>query len=710
MVEFGSGYLMPMDREYGHHAHAHDHSHDHASPSRNSTNDVGVGIKDLGMSLAVGPVPHVPAIGAKLRSGMKTLEIGFMGSGKGTGQSQTPEYYGKAQRQALVEIGTANEVSFTTHASFGVQGLAGADQRGNFSKAQKEMALQEIRRAIEFAGDVAKGGPVVVHTGEFHRPITGAEWNQQGEYAGRFRMFEKELEQETFGVVDRRLGNVLIEAHKNKKVSKPVWLTAKTGQEFEDIGGKKKTAREGEIVYIDYLGKQVQRNQRVPVFDKDNAEFVIKQYDWKELGDQAKEMEVEAREEWRRWKQASSEEKEKIKEKSMWLRFLRDDITDPKEIKIRTEEAYVIASLETNAGNARGWAYNYSRDFDEHVETTKKLRKALEYYEKLEKATDPEEKWRLQRQVGDSLGGLIPPDTKSPTEIIKRQLATVESHIKQAQESAASQFAQAHEQMETIKYIQSAETYALEQAYDSYAQAGISAMRQSDKIQRKGDLRKPIAVAMENLFPESYGAHPDELMSLVLKSREKMELILQEKYKMSKEEAKKRALNHITATIDLGHVNMWRKYWSGDSKKTIEQNDKEFDEWVVKKMAEMAKKNVVGHVHLDDNFGYHDDHLAPGEGNAPIVAMVKALKDNGYKGELIVEPGADWTTDLSGFHSVMKTWRLFDSPVYGAGSAMRGRGWSDAGGYVGMAQPAYFIFGAYSPSEDWTLWSGVPLE
>src|SRR3989344_111782 len=637
MVEFGTGYQMPMDREYGQHAHAHDHSH---SPSNNSTNDVGVGIKDFGMSLALGPVPNVQAVGAKLRAGMKTMEIGFTGSGKGTGQSQTPEYYGKAQRKALEEIGRANEVNFTTHASFGVQGLAGADQRGNFSKTAKEFALQEIRRAIEFAGDVAKGGPVVVHTGEFHRPISGADWNQEGEYAGRFRMHEKEKEQETFGVVDKRLGNLIVETHKNKPVSKPVWLTAKPGEEFVDFDGKKKSAPKGESVYVDYLGKRVHRYERVPVFDKEKGEFLTNQYNWKEMGDQAKEMEMEAREEWQNWKKATLQEKEKIEE-------------EPNE----------------------------------------------------------EERWKLKRQAEGLAGGLVPGDAKFPSEIIKRQLSYEESNIKQAQESAASQFAQAAEQLETIKHIQSAETYALEQAYDSYAQAGISAMRQSQKMKEKGELRKPITVAMENLFPESYGAHPDELMKLVLESRKRMQEVLQEKYRMTKDEAATKAQQHITATIDTGHVNMWRKYWVGDPKKTIDQNDKEFDVWVIKKMAEMAQKKVVGHVHLDDNFGYHDDHLAPGEGNTPIVAMIKALKDNGYKGELIVEPGADWTTDVSGFSSVMKTWKLFDSPVYGVGAGMRGRGWGSLGeGYLGVAHPPYFVFGQYSPSEEWTLWSGVPLE
>src|SRR3989344_6065423 len=108
---------------------------------------------------------------------------------------------------------------------------------------------------------------------------------------------------------------------------------------------------------------------------------------------------MEARKEWQNWKKATPQEKEKIKEKSMWVRFLRDDIDPEKEIKIRPEEAYVIAALETQVGNARGYAFNYSRDFDEHVESLKKLRKALEYYKKIEQETDPEERWKLQRQV-----------------------------------------------------------------------------------------------------------------------------------------------------------------------------------------------------------------------------------------------------------------------------------------------------------------------
>ena len=35
---------------------------------------------------------------------------------------------------------------------------------------------------------------------------------------------------------------------------------------------------------------------------------------------------------------------------------------------------------------------------------------------------------------------------------------------------------------------------------------------------------------------------------------------------MSEQQAKKEAGEHITATFDTGHLNMWRKFWKGDEK------------------------------------------------------------------------------------------------------------------------------------------------
>jgi sugar phosphate isomerase/epimerase len=713
-----------MEREFHEHGHGHDHGN-HGFPSSDNAGNVGITIGDLGMSLAMGPVPNVAAVGAKLRGGTKVMEIGFFGMGKGSGQGHTPEMYGEKQRTALVEIGRANKVDFTTHTSVGVYGLAGMDQQGNFSKSQKNFSLTEIKRAIEFASDVGQGGPVVVHTGEFQRPVVDAEWNEHKDdpYYKKFKMHPDEEGRTSYRVVDTRTGAVIQEARKNRSVSKPVWNMAKEGQEYIDFDGTKKVAtgrekEEGQRVYIDYFGNRLKADQRVPEFDYKAGHFKIEQMDWRKMEEEAQEMTKRAREEWKKWKSGKLTDQQK--KESLWReRVFKDTIKDEKQIEVKPEEAYIISTLETNAANSRGWSLQYGGNFEEYVESLKKLKKAKELYVKIEKeTTDPEQKELLKHQVNSLAGGLVPPESKFPTEIIDKQIKELERHITQAREAASSQWAQSEEAMEQIRHVQSAESYALNEAYDAYAMAAMTAMKHTENLEKQGKLKKPIAIALENLFPESYGAHPDELIKLVHGSRERMVQVLKNQYPgISDKEAWKRAETHITATFDTGHLNMWRKYWVGDDKKSIQQNNDDFNKWMLKKIEEMVDKNIMGHVHIDDNQGYQDEHLAPGEGNTPIKEMVELLKRKGYKGELIIEPGADYYTDLSGFHSVMKTWRYMDLPVYGRGSGVgggggrRGRSWGQVGyGYFGQTVPPYFTVGAYVPSEDWSLWSGVPLE
>ncbi|HLD72630.1 MAG TPA: TIM barrel protein [Candidatus Nanoarchaeia archaeon] len=698
MVTFGSGYYMPMDREY---------ANSSPRPNNESTNDVGVGIGDIGMSLGLGPVPNVQAIASKIRAGAKTTELTFMGAGKGSAQGHTPEYYGKLQRQALLEMQKANEYNFTTHATVGVYGLAGMDQQGNFSKQNKETALNEIQRAIHFAADVAQGGPVVVHTGEFYRPLVDADWNE----GNKFKMYAGEEERASFRVVDSRTGGVIQEARKNRKVARPIWNTAEQGIEFTDFDGKKRTANsefdeKGRLIYLDPFGNRIHDEHRVPQFDSEKGQFKIQQMGWDELEKESKQMTLRAKEVWKDWKAGKLSEDEF--QKSYWVRFKEANSED--EIKIKPEEAYIISTLETNAANSRGWAYYYGADFDERVDNIKKLRKAQDFYQKIEEATDEEEKWRLKRDAGRQFGDLVPPESKFPTEIIKRLLRAEEAHLKQNQEGSASQWAQAAEAEETIRHVESAEHYALKEAFDAYARAGISAMEQSKRLEKEGKLKKPVAVAMENLFPESFGSHPDELITLVEGGRKKMADFLVQRG-MSNSEAEKKAKDHITATFDTGHLNMWRKYWQGDPSKGIEENDTNFNKWMLGKVEELAQRGVVSHLHLVDNYGYQDDHLAPGQGNTPVKEIVEIFKKHGYKGEMIVEPGADYSTDVSGFHSVMKTWGMFGSSVYGSPGAAPRKGWGEVQyGFFGQNEPPYFTFAPYSPSEEWTLWSGVPLE
>jgi sugar phosphate isomerase/epimerase len=699
MVQFGTGYFHPMDRDYG-----------SSSTADNSTNDVGVGIKDIGFSVPFGiAASNVPGVASKIRTGARVLELQFPGASRSQRGAQTPGVYGKLQRQALEEMSRSTGVDFTTHGSFSVMGLAGMDQQGNFSRAAKQMGVDEIKRAIEFAADVARGGNVTIHTGEFQRPISTAPWNTKGKWTDKFKRYGKEEEEAPLTVIDDRTGHVMIRTLRNKKVPRPIWNTAEPGEEYIDFDNKRKIAKKDEIVYIDYEGKRVPRAERVPKFDKEHGEFLTKMYSWEDFERDAEEMTREARKFWRE----NKNNPEKWKD-SPWARF--QHATSENEIEIRPEEAYAIATLETNAAQARGWAYHYQEGFEKDLERIAKLRKAREIYKKIEDAaTTEEEKFLLRQQIEDpELRGLIPPDTKMPLELIDERIRDIDRRMKQRQEGASGQWAQVKENEEMMRHAQSSESYALKESYDAYAQAGISAMERSNQLEKKGELKQPIFVAMEHIFPESYGGHPDELIDLVEGSRKRMAELLMQQKGYNEEQARKEAEEHIKGHLDTGHLNIWRKYWQGDPKKTPEENDKEFTAWMLEKIEEMAKKNIIGSVHLNDNWGYNDEHLSPGEGNAHVKEMVEILKKHGFKGPLVVEPGADATTDLSDFHGLMKTWRLFGSSIYGVGIGRppaRSRKWGDVQyGYFGRMESPYFVFGPYSPSEDWTLWSGVPLE
>src|SRR3989344_935084 len=260
MVEFNTGYVMSMDRDYGE-SHIAD----------NSTNDAGITpIRDIGFSVPFGiATPNVQGIAAKIRTGTRIMELQFPGAGRAQRGAQTPGVYGQLQRQALEELSRANKVDFTTHASFSVMGLAGMDQQGNFSKQNKKFGVDEIKRAIEFAADVARGGNVTVHTGEFQRPISEEPWAKDPE-TGKimFRNYAEEPERATFRVVDERTGQIVAQARKNQHIARPVWLTAKTGEKYYDEEGNEHTAQEGEKIYVDYEKNAVKDLiDRVPEYD-----------------------------------------------------------------------------------------------------------------------------------------------------------------------------------------------------------------------------------------------------------------------------------------------------------------------------------------------------------------------------------------------------------------------------------------------------------
>ncbi len=697
---------------------------------------VDLGIQDIGMSAPLGiSAGNVQGIYSKIRMGTGNIELAFPGAIRGQRQAHTPGMYGEDQRQAIREMGAINEVKFTTHASYGIYGLAGftGDNPYNvwFQREQRKQAVDEIKRAIEFARDTAGGGSVVVHTGEVDRPLTEQPWNYGPDGKPLFKGYEEEAETTRMRVVDERSGQVH-QVRKNQRVARPKWLTAGLheqggNRQGVDINGNPTYI--GKDDYVDYMGRKIPEDSwfdpekgRVPVYNKDSGRFENELYSWNEI-----EQETQRRNDWL------------AKQKGLTI-----DQLSPEE-KFTPEEIYLRSTMETNEGHSRGWALSYAQHTADELKQLSGLRKAMEYYKRIESQVPEDEAWRIMKNDPifrtQALNELIPAKPRKPTEILSEAIRATERGLEFSRQASASQQLQAEDSAETQRYLVSADKYAVREATKSYAEAAIHAMDCTKNP------KNPLVITMENIFPERYGGHPEELRHLIYKSRDEMVRRLSSRtiedpagrrytkeeaeqlgnpnlfgkirqidnpyYRgMNPEEAREKAETHIKATLDTGHLNTWRKFWQDDNNKSPQENDQAFQKWMLGQVEQLAKEKLIGNVHLTDNFGYQDDHLAPGQGSTPNKEIVRILQKHGYNKAWTVEPGADASTDQSDFHGLMKTWRHFGSSIYGSGMRIGApQTWTDVHySYFGQGQPPYYVFGSYSPSNEWTLWSAMPME
>lgn len=686
---------------------------------------VDLGVKDIGMSVPMGiSAANVAGIYSKIRMGTGNIEIQFPGYRTGSRNAQTPEMLGEDQRQAIRELSLANEVKFTTHASFQLMGMMGRDERGNFSVYNATQDLFELKRAIDFQADLG-GGSVVIHSGEFERPITDmyiddetGRTNLGRDASGRL-MFRQAHTQEVdarFELLDDRTSARIETVQKNKLVAHPEWRKAKQDGWGVNQEGSRVFIRRGD--YIDYEDKKIADpydplKGRVPDFDPVTKHFKVRLKSFEDFRKEAEDYNQYFRQKYGR-------------EPSYYE-------------KMYPEEAYVRATLDSQEGIARGWSVYYSIDTQKRIEALKKLEEAKKYYEQIDKSLPDDEKWKIlreDRELYSMTSGFASPEMKHPLELIQKSVDDTRRMLEYARTAASGQAQQAEDTFETKQHIITPIKKLEKDGIRFYAEAGVHALRKTS------DSDNPVTIAIEHIFPEKFGGHLEELKWIIKKSRERMvELLTEPEINygvslaptkitpeqlrkgikqpnpyytgISRDEAEKLAERHIKATIDTGHINMWRKYWQDDPRKTREQNEDSFRKWVLDNVESLAKEKMVGNVHLADNYGYHDDHLAPGQGNSPVREIMSILKKYGYDKAVTVEPGADASTDLSDFHGLMKTWKFFGSPVYGMG--FRGIGvpqtWTDVHySFFGQNKPPYYVFGAYAPSNDWTLWSAVPLE
>jgi len=693
----------PMDRDY------------HASPqgylgefdqSNNPNIEGQISATELGMS-----VPEGQKFGTLIQTSQNAVKLGAgkieLSTSMGGGQEPVgAEAYGIDARKALREIAKVNQADFVSvHTPAQIANMSGYNpQERSFSDEHRKYGLEEVKKAIDFASDV-NGGAVVVHTGEYQRDISDQPWAQNPDGSYKFLNYDEEPGRATLYMVDDRTGKLITEVRKSMVVREP---------EFET---KADPSQGGRMRFVDAQGEFIDESDpdalmfRVPKWDDTNKRFLTRRLDWEHFENRAKE--------WNKYNKHPNDR--------LWT----------------PEELYFRSQMETRILQSRGYSLYHGRFYERELASQKGLQKAYDFYKKMEKTIPKEEQWKIMEQTLDSYG--IHDQTtvtlarsaitqnKLPSEILKDALEQSEMGVRHTRESSAAADAQAEETIETMKHVVPVSDYAKRQSRRSFADMGIYAMERSKNNPHS---QKDVYVAPENIFPEmGYGSHPDELIELVQDARYQMVKQLTQKYiespwgkrdntgefemvanpdydsSISEADARKEANQHIKATLDTQHLGMWWKHFQPKPGESKDDRKKRFDSWYMDQVEKLEKADIVGHIHVVDAMGGGHQHLPVGQGVHPVREALEYLKKKGYAGTMISEAHGE-----EGMHGqgriLTEAWRGLGTKIRSVpyGGASHGA-WSDIQhGYFGANQNPYFIFGAYSPSNDWQLWSQVPME
>lgn len=220
---------------------------------------------------------------------------------------------------------------------------------------------------------------------------------------------------------------------------------------------------------------------------------------------------------------------------------------------------------------------------------------------------------------------------------------------------------------ENPQVITSAEEYARKKASETF---GNLAWNSFDKLGKR-DANKAPVIAIENLYHGMAYSKAEDLKGLVDESRSKF-VKNAVKGGMNEKEAKKIAEKVIGVTWDVGHLNVLKKEGFTDTD-------------IIKQTEKIAP--YVKHVHLTDNFGYSDSHLAPGMGNVPFKEILKELEKTGRLDEMkkVIEAGGLVNPNMGlGMSPFKSTLGAFGAPMYSSGGYWnQAAAMATGGGYFG---------------------------
>jgi len=161
--------------------------------------------------------------------------------------------------------------------------------------------------------------------------------------------------------------------------------------------------------------------------------------------------------------------------------------------------------------------------------------------------------------------------------------------------------------------------------------------------------------------------------------------------------------------FDTSHMGMWLANFKPQPGETEESRLKRFNKWYLSKVQDLAKSGLIGGIQLVDSASAAHGHLPPGQGIFPIKEAAKIFKDNNFTGYLVSEGHEE---EAFGEGRILtKTWEALGSPVGGQYFSHPAQQWGQVQhSYFGRTYSPNFIIGAYSPSNEFKLWSEVPFE
>ncbi len=638
-------------------------------------------IHEIGISIMATRDVIQPLI-AKIREGARKVEIGFMGSGKGSifsGQI-TPEGVDAEQRRAIRELAKVNQMELSTHASVGIQGFAGLTNRG-FDEGSREQTLHELKRAIDFAAEASGGGAITMHSGEFQRPLYNIDEKGSEKYNMKFQLFPGEHAMKdkdgkmipgkaTHMIADEKTGQIQA-IPEDITIQLPVYEKDKQGKIIKDNFGNPVPAYDTQ-------------SQKAYPDERAKWKFATREIGWDDV---KKEQE--------QWNKENPNKK----------------IGSPEQMFIKLQNDAKIQQIE-------GQRLYYLKDLDHYEQEQAELKEAetkvKQLNEKMSQARTDQE--REQLAIAAARQGLAPEMADQIANgqgdrVLRRinnQINNFDQRIASIMQTAISYQEQQQDLEKQTARFKPVADIALDKTFDTIGKAGFYAF---EKAKQQG-LKRDLFVAPENLFPETFGSHPDELKSIIMNSRKKMADMLVQQKNMSPSEANEQAQKSIRATFDIGHANMWRKYMETKPGESIEDQGKRFKGWLIGKLKELNKEKIIGHIHVTDNFGYNDEHLTPGAGNAPILEFVKTMTEAGVT-DLIVEPGAQ--DPAKQYEAMYGGWKLFGNSIYGLAAPGKAPvGWDVADTtYFGSTSPPRFLFGEMALSDQYRgkpFYTGLGLE